>query len=326
MIRTTRPSRQPTRVAWTHDRLVRERAIALGQAIDPSTHLAYSSHVHSYLAFCKLHNLPIEPTADTLSFFVVYMSHHIKPTSVDSYLSGICNQLEHLYPDIRVVRKSHLVSRTLAGCKRMLNSPTKRKLPLQVEHIDTLFALFPPISHDNLLFRSLLLAGVLALHRLGELTWSDDTNLRSWRKVIRRSSAVLTDTSFGYTLPASKADHVFEGDQILITPQRGFVDPMPVLKAYMNSRDHLHPCQPALWLTERGDVPTRRWFLSRLQKANLENIGGHSLRAGGATFFAASGWPDDRIQALGRWSSDTFKIYIRKNPVVLQALLHGSAL
>lgn len=100
---------------------------------------------------------------------------------------------------------------------------------------------------------------------------------------------------------------------------------MPEFKAYLTSRDRLHPWQPALWLTERGDIPTRRWFLSRRRQANLQNVGGHSLRAGGATFFAAAGWPDDRIQALGRWSSDAFKIYIRKNPVVLQALLHSSA-
>lgn len=326
MIRTSRTSRQPARVAWTHDRLVRERAIALGQAIDSSTHASYSSHVHSYLAFCKLHDFPITPTADTLSFFVVYMSHHIKPSSVDSYLSGICNQLEHLFPDIRSTRKSFLVSRTLAGCKRMLNSPTKRKLPLQIEHLDVLFDIFPPTTHDNLLFRALLLAGVLALHRLGELTWPDTVDMRSWRKVIKRSSAVLTATSFGYVLPGSKADHIFEGSQILITRQPGIRNPMPSFKDYLNSRDHLHPMQPALWLTERGEVPTRRWFLSRLRKANLENVGGHSLRAGGATFFAAAGWPDDRIQALGRWSSQAFKIYIRKNPVVLQALLHSRAL
>lgn len=320
---SSRRPRQPVRDAWTYDRLVRERAIALGHAIDSSTHLSYTSHVHSYLAFCKLHNFSIEPTPDTLSFFVVYMCHYIKPSSVDSYLSGICNQLEHLYPDIRRVRKGYLVSRTLAGCKRMLNSPTTRKAPLQVEDIELLFRLFPPISHDNLLFRALLLAGVLALHRLGELTWSDDPQLRSWRKVIKRSSARLTPTSFSYTLPSSKADHIFEGNLILITAQPGLINAVPTFTVYLRSRDALHPFQPALWLTSAGAVPTRSWFMNRLRTANLPNVGGHSMRAGGATFFAAAGWPDDRIQALGRWSSQAFKIYIRKNPVVLQALLHS---
>jgi len=51
----------------------------------------------------------------------------------------------------------------------------------------------------------------------------------------------------------------------------------------------------------------------------------HSLRSGGATALAIAGVPADRIQAIGRWSSNTFQIYIRKNPVLLQALLGSAA-
>ncbi|KAF9030108.1 hypothetical protein BDZ89DRAFT_1245282, partial [Hymenopellis radicata] len=44
----------------------------------------------------------------------------------------------------------------------------------------------------------------------------------------------------------------------------------------------------------------------------------------GATAMAEDGSPPHLIQAAGRWASDTFQIYIRKNPIVLQALLfHG---
>jgi hypothetical protein len=45
------------------------------------------------------------------------------------------------------------------------------------------------------------------------------------------------------------------------------------------------------------------------------------LRAGGATSLAEAGVPPATIQAMGRWSSHAFQIYIRKNPVVLHALL-----
>ena len=75
-------ARQPIREPWTRERLVRERAIALGQAIDTSTWNNYSSALNSYLTFVCLHNLPVEPNADTLSFYTVWMCHHIKPDSV----------------------------------------------------------------------------------------------------------------------------------------------------------------------------------------------------------------------------------------------------
>jgi hypothetical protein len=52
------------------------------------------------------------------------------------------------------------------------------------------------------------------------------------------------------------------------------------------------------------------------------NIAGQSMRAGGATALAEDGAPPHIIQASGRWASDTFQIYIRKHPALLQAMLH----
>ncbi|KAI0086997.1 hypothetical protein BDY19DRAFT_869433, partial [Irpex rosettiformis] len=176
----------PSRLPWTHERLVHERAIALGYAIDESTHSTYTSHVQSYFNFCKAHNLPVEPTADTLSLYTVYMCHHIKPASVDSYLSGICNKLKPFFPSIRSARKSPLVARTLAGCKRKLGAPVSRKRPLAVDDITKCLAFFSSPTYDNRLFCALLLAGFLGLHRLGELV--RPAKGETWRKTISRTS------------------------------------------------------------------------------------------------------------------------------------------
>ena len=123
-------SKQKRRLAWTRERLLRERAIALGQAIDTSTWKNYGSALNSYLSFVRLHDFPVEPTADTISFFTVFMSHHIKPDSVDTYLSGICQQLEPYFPSVRTIRKSMLCKRTHTGCKRLRGVPTIRKRAL----------------------------------------------------------------------------------------------------------------------------------------------------------------------------------------------------
>jgi hypothetical protein len=123
-------SRQPVWPPWTHEHLVRERAIALGHAIDHSTKLSYNSGTNSYLTFCHLHHRPIDPTPETLSFFTVFMCHHINPKSVDNYLSGVCNNLEGYFPHICASRNSALISCTLAGCKRLYSHPTRRKRAL----------------------------------------------------------------------------------------------------------------------------------------------------------------------------------------------------
>src|ERR1700722_20037599 len=113
--------RQP-RLPWTKDQLLHERAVAIGASMEPGTALAYASAFQSYLSFCKAHQLPLDPTPDTLSFYTVYMCAHIKPQSVETYLSGICARLEPFFPDVRDNQKHRLVAKCLAGCKKMYSS------------------------------------------------------------------------------------------------------------------------------------------------------------------------------------------------------------
>ena len=110
---------QPAHVAWSWDKLLCECAIALGQAIDSPTLNTYSSALNSYLTFIHLHDLPVGPTPDMLSLYTIFMSHHIKPSSVTSYLSGICQQLEPYFPNVHSACNSSLVNRTIKGsmCK-----------------------------------------------------------------------------------------------------------------------------------------------------------------------------------------------------------------
>jgi hypothetical protein len=61
-------SRQP----WTMDHLVYECSILLGMAIDDSTTATYTSATNSYLTFCKLHNMLIDPTPETLSYYITF--------------------------------------------------------------------------------------------------------------------------------------------------------------------------------------------------------------------------------------------------------------
>jgi hypothetical protein len=326
MIRSATQSRQPTRVAWPRDRLLRERAVALGLAIDTSTLKNYSSALNSYLSFVRIHDFPVEPTPDTLSFYVVFMSHHIEPRSVVTYLSGICQQLEPYFPHVRASRHSPLVERTLKGCLRSRSAATKRKRALTLSDLSTVVDdLSPSNNHDDLLFTAMLLTGFFALMRLGELTFPNDASLHNWRKVSKRSTVTVTDDQYGFHLPSHKADRFFEGNQIIVKKKQysDAIDPLSVFRRYLASRDDAFPLSSPLWLMANGAVPTRQFFISRLRRYFDRDVAGQSMRAGGATSLAEHGVPPSLIQLIGRWSSDAFFIYIRKSPVLIQALLYS---
>lgn len=178
MIPTPHRSRQPARLPWSRERLVHEHAIALGHVLAESSKASYSSALNSYLNFCRIHEFPVEPTEDTLSFYVTYMSHHIEPRSVDSYLSGICSELENFFPDVRRTRKAQLVSRMLKGCMRLCSNPIRRKRALTRDDLNLVQSSLPPDpSFDDKLFLTLLLTGFNGLMRLGELVWPDKVSL-----------------------------------------------------------------------------------------------------------------------------------------------------
>ena len=256
MIHLSSSSRQPRREAWTMDRLINERSISLGYSLDSSSYGTYTSALNSYLTFCNLHNLPVDPTPDNLSFYVVFISSHIDPKSVNSYLSGICRQLEPFFPEVRRNRNSVLVSRTMTGCMRRFGNPVKRKTPLS--HANLLFILDSMVSqpsHDDLLFAALLLTGFHALMRLGELVFPDKKILRNYRKISLRHSVSILPDQYSFFLPSHKADRFFEGNSVIIQKIDRPTDPYQPFLNYIKSRDRSFPIHPELWLTSCGSVP-----------------------------------------------------------------------
>jgi hypothetical protein len=318
-------TRQPTRQPWSHARLVYERAIALGHTIDRSTKSSYDSGTNSYLTFCHIHQRPVDPTPESLSFFTVFMCHHINPKSVDNYLSGICNNLETFFPNVRAARNSALVSRTLAGCKRLYGRPSLRKHALTRENLLSVYNYFSKsTSHDDKLFLTQLFSGFDALLRLGELVWPDNISHRNCRKLTMRTSVQCHPDHYSFWLPNSKTDRIFEGNRVIIH-NHSSPDPLRIFLTYLSSRDSLFPNRAELWLRENGSVPTRSWFIHRLRSLFPNDIAGQSMRAGGATDLAARGFPPDAIMLIGRWLSDDWRKYVRQHPTLMHALFFSNS-
>ncbi|KIJ22669.1 hypothetical protein M422DRAFT_196909 [Sphaerobolus stellatus SS14] len=271
-----------------------------------------------------MHDFPVEPTADTLSFYTVYMCNHIKPSSVASYLSGIQSELEPFFPNIRSLRRSVLVQKTLLGCKRLRRSEPKRRKALELSDLNTLVqSIGNSKSHNDLLFLAQITSGFFGLNRLGELVWPDNRRLQAYANVSMRHSVIFEENHYSYHLPNHKSDKLFEGARIVVQTVNSPYDPVYFFKKYLHSRDSLFPGRPELWLRSDGSLPLRSWFIAYLHRFFPADISGHSLRSGGALALALAGIPPERIQDAGRWTSDAFKLYIRKHPILLQSLIWG---
>ncbi|KAJ3861560.1 hypothetical protein EV359DRAFT_74626 [Lentinula novae-zelandiae] len=225
------------------------------------------------MTFCRTHDFPFDPTTDTLSFYVVYICHFIKPKSVSSYLSGICNQLEVFYPDVRQNCTHPIVKRTLQGCKKIHISIASRKWPLQHTELTKVFdKLHSSPSFDDQLFL---------------LVFPDKNVLQDFRKVIMRLSFLANDNHIEFNLPTHKADRAFRGNQIVFKVTSDRDDTVKIARNYVRQCDSHFPGLPHLWVRSDGSVPTRSWFIRRLRSHFSDNVAGHPLRSGGATWLAS---------------------------------------
>lgn len=286
----------------------------VANAIEKSTSRGYSTGIRNYLSFCLQHSVSTEPTPQTLARYIAYTSLHIR--SGPKYLTGARHFLRSLYPEFDKNREDPLVQAVIRGSKKLRADPVRRKKPLTTDHLRA-FLQRANNSHDydDLLFITILSCCFYACHCSGELVQRNNASLLDWHKIIKRASLTFHDGRAEYHLPYHKSDQFYQGTNVLFTPQL-IADPVTLLRCYTSQRDTIHPFRPALFVRKDGSHPTRAWFNHHLFSILNRDFGGHSARTGGATFHASLGLSEDVIQAIGRWSSQAWKIYIRENPSV----------
>ena len=222
-------ARQPIWEAWPLEHLIYECSISLGLSLHPNTYCAYSLHLNSYLTFCQLHGFAITPTPNTLSFFIVFMSHYIQPWSVENYLSGIVSQLEPHFPEVRDVLMLDLIQHTLQGSLHCFSCPVVRRQPLAHMHLLHAINIFPcPLAYDNLCWLVQLLCGFFSLLHLGELVSSTADD--GYAQLSSHSLVHFEASSFSFIVPRRKSDLLHEGDTVWIVQTPFDDDPLSCTK------------------------------------------------------------------------------------------------
>lgn len=268
-------------------------------AIETSTKQNYTTGARDYVRFCPNHDLSLDPTPTTLSRYIAFTSRHI--ASGPKYLTGARHFLKQFYPHFDESRSNPLVQATIRGSKKVRADPVKRKPPLRLSHIQQFYN-HRLLSYNHLLFATIMACGFYGCHRIGELIVPNQKSLFDWRKIIKRASLKFELERAGYRLPYHKADPFYQGTDILFTSQK-VGNPVTLLQEYCSARDRLHGARPALFICAGGSLPTRAWFESMFYAVVSKEFGGHSTRAGGATFYADLGLDESIVMALGCWSS-----------------------
>ena len=297
------------------------------QGVADSTQRTYKAGIKRFHAFCEQHQVfnPLPVTELLLCQFSAFLANQgLSPQTVKVYLAAIRNlQLSLGLPDPRDTSALPRLRLLLAGVRRVRARtparPLRVRLPISITILTAIKHLWErsAITHDTLMLWAAATMCFFGFFRSGEITTPsltafDPTVHLSWGDVAVDDP--IRPKSIRIHLKRSKCDQFGAGVDIHLGRTTSPLCPVTAVLAYMASRQDT---PGPFFRDERGRPLTKATFVQKVRHAlsqlglPAEQFAGHSFRIGAATAAAQAGLEDSVIQALGRWSSAAFLLYIR---------------
>ena len=289
-------------------------ATILHAALAPSTLHTYNSAFRSYSTFCVQVNLPYFPLSEqVLIYFVSSLYNRLAYKSIKIYLSAIQYFSIMSGSDIQIASMPRLFY-ALRGIRRIQGNSFTRPLrsPITLAHLRRLFT----YAHhhfnvrDCLMLKAAFTMAYFGLLRSAEYTSSTTSTYHPNTTLMLNNITFSQDMSFvSVNLRSSKTDPFRVGCIVRICRTHNVFCPVAALHHYIGI--HSNPNGP-LFIFTNGNLLTRRSVSVILHQCFPGvTMDTHSFRIGGASAAASAGVSDSVIQILGRWSSDTYRRYLR---------------
>ncbi|PPR04749.1 hypothetical protein CVT24_006895 [Panaeolus cyanescens] len=327
----------------------RRAALYLYHGLAASTRKTYSSPQRSFLDFILLNpklagpnGAAIPATTEALCEWVAWLADRLlKHSTIKSYLSAV----RSMHVDAGVSDEncsSPMLQRVLRGVKLIHGAPRNPKLPIDGPLLDRIAQLSGPLTlAGNASFDAAIKVAWAGFLRCGEFTIPSKSKFNPTTHLSRSSitfyPSIDDPSHVRLSLPASKTDPFRKGVSILLAKAQSNPSRCPVEALRKLFTLHPAPKEAPLFVDDLNEALPRDHFIKRL-KSSLTSLGveesgysGHSFRRGAATSAAIAGFSDYEIQLMGRWSSDSYKLYIdipqdRLIQLSSNLLSHGSTL
>lgn len=285
------------------------------------TRKSYRTATRSYTMSCAISGKsPFPATLENLLVWVSEMGERrILPKSIKLYISGIRSFQVDMGTTGKELEVFHhpTLERVIQGIRRLRGEPdVKERLPITRPILLAMLATFDTKTQTGATFHaafSLAFAGFL---RIGEFTWSSadrQEDFGQWH--MTRNSITIENKKLYVQLPASKTDPFRQGVRLSIAAAK---DDGCVLRSLHRLYTSFPTAlQAPLFDTNKGFT---RQYVTQTLRSTLAQLGhkgnysGHSFRRGAATWASQNGLNEDEIMTLGRWKSDSYKLYIQANP------------
>ena len=139
-IRSHSSTRQSHRETWSLERLQLEHVVAPGASLERSTLKTYASAFHHFAKSM------VSRSVRCPQLHSVYVSPHSANCGRIISIWDLCRD-GGFWPDVREIRKSYLVTKTLAGCLKLHGVPPHRNRILCVSSAPFLLPIYMMTCH-----------------------------------------------------------------------------------------------------------------------------------------------------------------------------------
>lgn len=329
-LRLWKPSRVPAAehsIVWTneeYDRLIHVTNLSWAQG----TRETYGAGLLVYHIYCDIRGIaddarcPAQPL--TIAMFIASCAGSYSGSTLANYTCGV--RAWHIIHGANWGMDQQ-VRAALDGAAKLAPPASKKgaRAPMTVVSLELLNGQLDPTKPLDAAVRAALNIMFYSLSRTGELTVPSLTAFIPSTHV--KPSDLRTDNDRNGLavkvahLPKTKSSPT-DGEDIYFATQTGPSDPWAALHDHLQLNSPPQHTHLFTYRANSGYKPlTRQAFLKRLNEAaiavGLGPIKGHSIRIGGTLEFLLRGVAFEVVKSLGRWSSNTFVLYLRKHAVIL---------
>ncbi|KAE8222197.1 hypothetical protein CF319_g4566 [Tilletia indica] len=260
-------------------------------------------------------------TVPLLVDFVSSVAGHYAGSTISNWISAL--RAYHLTHGFTLDTSHDLVKQVRRGAER-LTPPASKRPPRPAYTARDLILLAPHFDLNEPFDAAIwatLLSAFWGLARLGELIVPRIDAFNPRFHPTRQSAVphqLYGSTHFNIHLPWTKTSPT-GGNLILSAQHPPLSPPTAIIQHFL-----VNPAQTSAHLFAWGPHATpmtRSAFTRRIHQAataaQQPQLPGHSLRIGGCTELLLRGIPLDAIRIAGRWSSDAWKVYIRRHVELL---------
>lgn len=285
----------------------------LEASLKSSTRNQYHSGWSHYEGFCTAYELdPFDASEAQMCCFLAWMYLHpsIKAFSTyNKYLTGVASTfIESGLPDPSKNRP--ILTKCKRGLRRLVGTARKERLPVTIALLRRLRKHWSLSTTNGRNSYRMAIVAVNGCFRLGELA-SSANNLGT--VPLRSDFSLVAPNVRSIFLRTSKVDPFGAGSTIFLAQNSSST--CPVRHVDRLEYKDLRSGAP-LFQTNSGSALKASMVISYLRRAlaalnlPISSFSGHSFRKGGVQTLVEMGASEADIKALGRWTSDCWKLYV----------------